>query len=362
MTYVLYLLIDAGMSIYKEDYFNFYLHARTFLVFIILTTFVSTKDRYIFLYKLIVVALFVSTFFSICIYFFGEPFQSIRWWAVKGNSIGMPGGTFLGKGERIAGFTRSIHAFAYQIAPAVILSFALVLEYRKQVWKFVFGVLFFGMILNGERSAALTAMIGILGIMYYVHGANLKKITLLFVGFFALMVTSNYVISPNESVESFKEETLLHRMSKKNIVQDLQSRLLQQIGGLIVVANNPLFGGTASDYNKVMQKITKTNSSNIPAPHNHYINVAIKIGFVGYIIVIAFCFCIIKNVILFYRINKENKTFCYGTIFSLLALVITGLFHNSGLFYGEVTSWVVLSLVFGGNMLHDRLKTENMAL
>jgi len=132
--------------------------------------FAGYKKNFIFAYKTILLFITFSVFWGLLIYFFGEPFQSIRM-MVLGNADAY----IQVKGSRIAGFSGSIFSFSYQLATAVVLSFGVYLEEKKFRWLLIFCLMIVGVILNGERSSALMAFLALM-LMLSFHFRNKIKV------------------------------------------------------------------------------------------------------------------------------------------------------------------------------------------
>ena len=318
--------------------------------------FAAYKKNFIFAYKMILLLITLSVFWGLLIYFFGEPFQSIRLTILGTNSVYVQV-----QGSRIAGFSSSIFSFSYQLTTAVVLSFGAYLAEKKIKWLLVFSLLIIGVILNGERSSALMSFLAVASMLFFHFRNQFKTFIVLLLVVFLVVGAAKHFISPPGN-KSAHYETLLYRLGNKRQGEFL-GRSLQGFAGLLSVMKNPLIGATNKQYQKEVHRLFKkyahsriSSHEEIPAPHNHYINVGMHAGIPGMLIGLLFLLILLKIVKRTWNrkiIQSEFKTYYLAICYALLAVLGNALFHNHGIFFAETASLAVVGLLGAASIVED---------
>ena len=118
---LVYTLLSALFNYYKYDELENILPKYRIFLTLLLFCSISSKAIYYKLLKVFAIVLFISTFYGILIYYIGEPFASFRM-ILLGDIEQV---TYVGKGDRVVGFSNKIFHFAYllSILPILLLTF-----------------------------------------------------------------------------------------------------------------------------------------------------------------------------------------------------------------------------------------------
>lgn len=351
--FIFYLILDVTLSFIKGiassvPYFNMLRNLIKIILFILT---IENSNDVKFTMKVITIAIAISTLVGLLIHFIGEPFQSLRMFLLNN-----PEDSFLGKGDRIAGLNGKIPAFAYQVTTGTVLAFGIYLAEKKKIWILIFCLLLLGIIYNGERAGALMFVIGSCGLVFSAKKHKLRNLLFFSLILFSVLLTAFSIIEPQSNkAATASERTLLHReyTEGENI-----GRLYQQFAGLKVFLKNPLIGGTDAQYQKEMQSYFKRLHI-YPEPHNHYINVMMSLGIMGFVILISFFILLFK---LFQDIKKDSivPLKYYNVIFwAMVSNLGVALFHNHGIFASETSVWLILCLIIGSASLNKE-KMKNI--
>ncbi len=312
--------------------------------------------------KTILVLISMSTIFALLIYFFGEPFQSIRLWILNN-----PDAYIQTRGARLAGFTTSIFIFSYQLTTAAVLSYGVFMGEKKLKWLLLFSIVFLGVILNGERSSALMAVMCIAAMTFFHYRKKFVPLIIILIACSLTIGGAKFFLS-SQSNTSTHHKNLLQRLGEKR-EGEFRGRILQGAAGLVTVIKNPISGGTNAQYQKEVHKFFNKYagakiplSIEIPASHNHYINIAQHAGITGLMLFFLFCRQLLKLT----RKFRDNcnfspllKNYYIATVYALIAVLGNALFHNHGIFFAETTSWALVGLIGAGSMLQLQQGEKN---
>jgi len=366
LIFLAYSLYDFGLNYFKSEYtVNIFANFRR-VILVILTIFIARREAgFKFAFKVILIMITISTFFSIFIHLFGEPFKSVRDLILFNTEA-----ISLGKGERIAGFAASIFAFSYQITSAVVMAYGIYLAERKLHWIFFFGLLTLGLILNGERSSALMSVSCLIFMLLFNDRKKLIQIAFIVLPvIFTTFLVLNFSQPQGNHLNS-NEQTLLNRLGEQ-IEGEFTGRVLQQLAGVVVTLKNPIYGGTDKAYQKelfILQSwlkrkkhfVVKLSFKEYPAPHNHYVNIGMHAGVTGLAMFILFFILLLKIISQFQentRTNPNMRFYYLTTVYALFAVLGNAIFHNNGIFFGEITSWFLVGLVCAGSVA--RVRNQN---
>jgi len=366
--YLLIIFVDALLYFIKGssvEPLNLFARFKVILLFILTSLAVNNEHDLKFALKTIAVVIGISTFFGLLIHTFGEPFQSIRWFLISSPSAAM-----LGKGDRIAGLFSKVPSFAYQISSGAIIAYGLYVIEHKIKWLFVFAILFLGIIYNGERAAALVFFIAFIGILVMNKDKRFRKTAVSFGLLGIIIAFAISIIDVQEGVQyKSSESTILHRKSEEG---EIRGKIAQQLAGLVVFIKNPIIGGTDSDYQKEIRniisylftnKVREPGDGTFAAPHNHYINTIMDNGIMGFMLSVVFCVILLRIIKKFrsLTINNDNLRKCYLVAFwALLGNLFVGVFHNLGIFIGEISGWCILSLVYAGSTISSEQRLNEL--
>ena len=329
---------------------------RGCIFIVMIAVFAANKRNFIFAYKIILLLITSSVFFGLLIYVFGEPFQTIRLMILGTHDVYIQT-----QGSRIAGFSASIFVFSYQLTVAVVLSFGVFLAEKKLKWLLFFSFLIIGVILNGERSSALMSFLAVASMLLFHFRKQFKSFIIVLLVIVSVVGAAKHFLSPPRN-KSAHYETLLYRLGNKRKGEFL-GRSLQGLAGVLSVVKNPLIGATNKQYQQEVHRLFKKyaharipSRTEIPAPHNHYINVGMHAGIPGMLLCIFFLFTLLKihkkawnREIIQYELSPYYLSICYA----LLAVLGNALFHNHGIFFAEPASLAMVGLLGAASIMKD---------
>ncbi len=333
-------------------------HIRETIVILLVAEVASHEKTRLRLMKLLIGIGVVQVAFGSLVYLFGEPFSTIRDWMLQ--SAVDEGARVIGERSRIAGTYGAPHILAYLFAALPMLALALYFIERRVLWLVALLVMLAGLFLNAERAAAGFLFLG----MFYVlwrSGQRAKILSLLAV-FAVMFVVLQLALDrflqaapgPMSAPTSFNEGTLTDRFGTST-VDELIGRLMYQVHGLASVVKHPLLGPTPAQY---AAEVTGTSSmmlsdyvvSRVLAPHNHYINVGVRGGIPGWLLLawaLSALWAVHKTVRALARraARLRMQHICVAT--GLGAAMGNAIFHNAGLFSPEIATSVMIGLLLG---------------
>jgi hypothetical protein len=314
-----------------------------------------------------------SVIFGTLVYLFGGPFATIRAWLCKSQSYSWD--VYIGKGSQLSGIYCPPAIFGYLMAVAPILCFALYTAEKKSRWLFAFIVCLMGLFLNAERTAMGLNVI-MLGIWFFTQKNKAVLITITALALFAIVGMNLYMSvrdgtqdTTSKRKSSYAAGTLSERMKGTDFQTDVLGRIEYQMFGVWTVLEHPLIGATAQEYSqKVMSSKGAVNldarriakqSKKTMAPHNHYVNAGMRTGLFGWLIALLIftrIYKITRARNLQHLAGSEMALIGKALCMSLFAVLLVGMFHNAGIYSGELASCTVLALVMS---LHNlKVQTE----
>ncbi len=333
-------------------------HVRQTIVILLVAEGAGRDAARLRLMKLLVVIGVVQVAFGSLVYVFGEPFSTIRDWMLQ-SSVS-EGDKIIGERSRIAGTYGAPHILAYLLAAFPMLALALYFIERRVRWLVALLVMLAGLFLNAERAAAGFLFLG----MFYVlwkSGQRVRILSLLAI-FTVLFLGLQQVMdrlladapAPGMSVTAFNEGTLTERFGTSTL-DEMASRLMYQVYGLASVVKHPLLGPTRAEYAAEVTglsgtQLTEMVISRVLAPHNHYINVGVRAGIPGWLLLgwtLSALWAIHKMVraVAPQVPRLRIQHLCIAT--GLGAAMGNAIFHNAGLFSPEIATSIMVGLLLG---------------
>lgn len=320
-------------------------------------------DRCVWFVKVLVVVGAMQVVFGALIHFVGEPFASLRAWMLRSGTDGET--ILITKGSQLAGLYGLPHQFSYLVASFPILAIALYYHERARVWLVLCLVLLTGLFLNAERSA-----LGACVLMYAVWliKTRQKAKSMIVIGVLGVSIigVAKVIerIQPKEheiSVEAaYTHGTLSKRLGGTD-VEEITGRLMWQVHGAISVLRNPVLGPSHMDYvqevvgREKRKVVTEIEAAKIPPPHNHYVNVGVRAGIVGWVILAGWLWLqwrIYRTAVRRIGDDKKCLDFHLGLSLALLAAMLNALFHNAGIFSPELGTVSILGLYMACYRVH----------
>ena len=162
ITTLLYLLLSTYLFYYKTGKYDIPVNSYRFFLVIIFFLNIDNKNTLFFLLKSFTYLILFSTIYGILIHYIGEPFASIRLIILRGGDIV----NYVGKGDRIVGFTNKIFHFGYYLAvlPTLLITFYKIERKNKYIYLLV--IAYIGIVLNGERATLLFSSLALLYLIY----------------------------------------------------------------------------------------------------------------------------------------------------------------------------------------------------
>lgn len=330
----------------------------------------SSPRRLCLLFKLLVISIGISTIFGLLESSLGEPFTSIR--------IKLVGLSFVEFRElqglttsseivgQMSGLTTKVFTFSYQIAVLPIASFALFhyssTRKARWFWGFIFIISIFGIFANAERSAVLSSFIGLIFLINIILKTKSRKYYLSGISI-AILLFSIILLLQSSLVK--KQKFSLGKRIENTESSEFKARLYLQIAGIKTIVKNPLGVANSKDYRNIARSypaIMEYVSSDIPSPHNHFINVSFRTGWVGIFLGFLIFIYIKKCIDVFrYKARLLEDRFVwiyYGIVTCFVANLINSCFHNNGLFFGEPAGMLMLALIgAGASMTYETVLT-----
>ena len=337
VSYFLFLILHYVIGNYYKDNlsFNFPLF-NAVSVFIILYVFYQVRSWIELkrLSNLFMLVLFFEGLFGLLVFVFGEPFASIRM-TLGGYSEGF---IYYGKGDPIPGLDPTVFMYAYPVVilPIVSLASFSIKRNNLYLYSFVFSLLI--VVLNSERIVFGAVFLMVLTLLFKLK-IKIKLGTIILGTLLFLLVFNSF------SENLLSESSGYSRVVSSN--NDIANRFFKMHTAIETVLNCPLTGGTAQDYiNRTYRGYGFSPSS----VHNTYIAIARNSGVLGFMLFLIAFFFIFR---LIRKIKKQvifnEKNLFYGYIYSFIAVLLVGFFHNAGLFTREPFTWILLGFIISFN-------------
>lgn len=364
LTFMVYVALDSMVGYFRDGVgFSDFDHIRKIILLFAILFATRNEGEYEKLFTMILAMIIINELFGLLDYFFGGPFETIRTWFVADDASA----AMLGKGHRIAGFFNSIFSFSYVIAPAPIMIYTKYLTEKRPIWLLALFFSFLAIILNGERSALLMAAVCLVLLILFQSEMRVRNAILVLV-VSALSIAAMLPLTRSVSGHlSSDRRTLIYRLQNPQAGEQVSGRILQQLAGMITIWKKPGLGPTEKDYQKEVHSLFSSFSSRgsimrvdryagreLPAPHNHYINIGMHAGLPGILVFCLFIYFLIRICLQFNLHTLSNQRFhlySLGTNLSLLAVLGNACFHNTGVFFAETTTWCLIGLVCAGKTL-----------
>jgi len=305
--------------------------------------------------KIVTIIIGFSVLFGLLIVFVGEPFRTIRFELIKSDV----GGVIYSKIPvnelgRLHGLSGSIFGFSYQLVVVTISSFVLFFYSRKTsekiLWAGILIMSFVGIMSNAERSGALGAFVGITMFLIAVKKSReyVLYAIILVVAIYGSYSFLHFQLPGSDKVMLPKRFEELYDRDQTII------RAAQPISGLITILNNPIYT-TYDQYQEIGYHLIAEwggRGGRVRAPHNHFINIGFKTGWLGIFIMLLIFYNIKKAAAIFrYKAAKVDDRFIfiyYAIVLSFIGNMINSCFHNTGLFYAEPGGMIFLAMIGAG--------------
>jgi len=360
--FVAYFIFEAFLYYHQTGKFKSMYYAIWMCLSISTIFYVgSSSSRISLLFKAVILYIAFSAIYGLLMIFIGEPFIGFR-----NRLIGMPANQIMASNvygfireqdiNRLVGFSKSIFAFGYQLCILFIGSYALV-QYSKTkkgkyFWSIVLITAAIAIFANGERSAALSSLLGILFLIFVESKKYRSSLSRALFSGFLIMIIVYVTITPIP-----KKRISLPSRVEETRPSEVKARFYQQVAGMKTIMISPLgpskksYLGIARSYDAVRSHYGRK----ITAPHNHFINVGFRSGWVGIFLMFLIFINIKKCVTVFrFKANHMEDRFIwiyYGIVVSFAANLLNSCFHNTGLFFAEPGGMLMLGLIGAGASL-----------
>ncbi|MCC7488571.1 MAG: hypothetical protein IT485_02900 [Gammaproteobacteria bacterium] len=305
--------------------------------------------------KLLVVVGVIQVVFGSLVFFIGEPFASIRDWMLHSSDTGE---MMIGEGSQIAGLYGPPHIFSYLLASFPFLAVGLYQREKKLIWLAALVVLVLGLFLNAERASAAVFFVGVL---YLVLKAQqrarnlvlLAVLALAFIGMQQLIGSRAPGASPGAVNQvALSSGTLADRFGGTSI-DEVVTRIMYQVHGITSVLKHPVIGPTQREYAREViggdAVFSGVLAAEVLAPHNHYINVGVRAGVPGWLVLLACLWALwkaqrtLKAAVLRTHPDLRIPYLCFSV--GLLAVMGNAVFHNAGIFSPELATSTMVGLL-----------------
>jgi hypothetical protein len=282
----------------------------------------------------------ISAFVGIMQYFGFEPFWDLR--LMLGGPENIPGIELDSSKSRITGLALFAVPLSYQLSLLIPMAFALFLRkgLRKTEKAFLIIailLMYLATFMTLVRSAIIGVIFGSVFIAYVSSKANKFKLISLII----LLGLSVFFFS----------EAIFERFT--SLDGSAYGRLPLALAGLKLAALHPLGIGEgnyqyfASEMYYGLSHLQGAEFMLITSSHNQFINVLVSFGFPGLFLLIIFYVEMSKRLFKPAQYPSEFlNSFRVGCIGALASYTINSIFHNAGLFYGDVFVWYFVGLIF----------------
>ncbi len=261
---------------------------------------------------------------------------------------------------RVLGLSSWIFEFSYQVAAMTAGSLAALLgarhRHHRLLWSFVFLLSCTSLVMCGERSALIGAAVGTVFVVRK-SGIKMTWMKLLLLVPIAWWVLFGNFADALQAHLGHSEGTYLKQRLGGESSGEYRARLQMQIAGAATVLKNPL-GASIETYQTEAWNTSQDvrmffgTSSAIPSSHNHFIQVGMHSGWIGWLIA-ALTILMTARCIRSFNLKTSVCDSRYGWVYcgivgGFLATIVNSLFHNAGLFFGEASAVVFLGLIGAG--------------
>jgi hypothetical protein len=349
LIFVLYPVYHNILNIiHGHDTISMMSFFRTASLFFVILLHTENKMQVYLWTKALVLGIFASTIIGLLIYSYGGVFIEMRNWMLQSTSA-VEG--IVGKGLFVSGLSGTHYSFGYLLACAPALALACFKINKCKIWLIIFSVFCLALALNAQRSAFVMVIMSFVFLLYYWKDSR-KFLFFIFLGLSSVIAL--WLLKANLSEENVYHSThIIERLSESD---DVKGRIAWQYYGIKSILTHPFSSITREQYHDVISD-NPFVSINMPAPHNHYINIGLDIGilFVVFLIVMFF---LMKSLIKKFKINFEkiNIDFYHGVTVAFIAVLGNALFHNNGIFRNEPATICVLAIIVAGASLKNNHK------
>jgi hypothetical protein len=314
------------------------------------------------LIKLILVIAAVQIAFGLLIYIFGSPFADIRNWMLRVNV----NEAFISKGSQLAGLYGPPHIFSYLLAAVPLLSVTMYFLERRLVWLGWMFLMLLGLFINAERAAMAALTICTLTLVWKTSRtlSSVLLVAIVGLGVVGVQQVVSYISVSSEQQfgSAYATGTLAKRLGETS-TDEIISRIGYSFGGVLSVIQHPLLGPSRADYvREALRKdsgelLASNEMQDTLASHNHYVNIGVNAGVLGWVIGIWFFMTLWRMhriSIERYRRNRSAYIRHCGITLALLAALMNAFFHNSGVFSPDLMTCLLVGLLIADYRLAMR--------
>jgi hypothetical protein len=351
----LYYSLEFAINLVQGDLgIVFISQIKSILMILAIAAFCSNEKYIVSVIKVFVVLATFSVVFGMLVYFVGEPFISLRQWFTA--TVSTAETIFIGKGSQLTGLYCIPHIFGYVMAAVPILCFTLFIAEKEFLWMGCLLICSIGLLLNAERSALLMNIV-VFALVFWRQKNRFLLLVSLVLCVIAVLLTQHVFVSRSQNIvhqqeASYRSGSLSDRM-KTTTSDEVIDRIKWQIHGIRTVLKHPLTGGTQTDYaHEVyagkMGALSQRQIEKTLASHNHYVNVGLKAGILGWIILAILLWRIavmLRVDVASFAGKQPLATIALGVKLSVVATLGNAVFHNNGLLSSEFASSTVLAFL-----------------
>ncbi|WP_075534292.1 O-antigen ligase family protein [Candidatus Pelagibacter communis] len=368
---ILFLITFNSYKIKIEKIFLLYLLIILY-VYLILNSFISI-DYKEGIYRNLGFLRFVILFIAINLFFkiSSSQFQFLNFWSLIVLIVVFDSFVEFSFGKNLLGYgddlyvDRIVSFFKDEpIVGAYLLGFNFIIvgylfeKFYKQNLKlklalfFILFILVGCILITGERSNGIKAIIGLMIFLFLNNKISAKIKILIFL--FSLVFTGLIISNSNYLKVRYGQQLFTQLFDNNQRDQFIQNNLYLKLykSGLAVFKDNPIFGVGNKNYRVITTKNieTKINEDYIlnTHPHQIYIELLSEHGLVGTIILLSiFFYLIFKNlkIIIISRNSIQLGCFTY-LIINFLPILPSGSFFND---FSSTLFWINLSIMYACN-------------
>jgi len=368
---ILFLITFNSYKIKIEKIFLLYLLIILY-VYLIFNSFISI-DYKEGIYRNLGFLRFVILFIAINLFFkiSSSQFQFLNFWSLIVLIVVFDSFVEFSFGKNLLGYgddlyvDRIVSFFKDEpIVGAYLLGFNFIIvgyffeKFYKQNLKlklalfFILFILVGCILITGERSNGIKAIIGLMIFLFLNNKISAKIKILIFL--FSLVFTGLIISNSNYLKVRYGQQLFTQLFDNNQRDQFIQNNLYLKLykSGLAVFKDNPIFGVGNKNYRVITTKNieTKINEDYIlnTHPHQIYIELLSEHGLVGTVILLSiFFYLIFKNlkIIIISRNSIQLGCFAY-LIINFLPILPSGSFFND---FSSTLFWINLSIMYACN-------------
>ena len=350
----LFSFVDQALNVVEDtDNVGVFGSVRAMIMLLSAATMLDTRRSLDVFLKWALFGVFCSALLGLLVYFFGGVFLEIRNWMLQSTEAKSG---IAGEGLWVSGLSGNHFNFGYLMAGASVLPLVmLATQKRKMLWTMLYFFLLGALIFNAERSASVAVMASSLYFAYHAKLFRSKNALILLMVFISVAVATKNYRDWTSIVTDSQSKTGLERLADTN---DFVQRMKWQFYGIKSVFLHPA-GVTEEQYRQVVLGRNGSSSVWVPYPHNHYINVGMHAGYIGWVLLFIFLLAL-YTLIRFSRKRAWQRgmdlLFLRGLHAALVAVMFNALFHNNGMFFFEPISLTLLAACIGASnwVAHSR--------